>query len=90
MRADYSENGDDWGISPDQAAAGLTDGAKTGVAGLATIRCAVLGLGEGGVLMCPGWPCGTGGGGRDADLKEPLFGMTNASGNHGRGRQELY
>jgi hypothetical protein len=78
VREDYSENGDAWNyFSHDQARSRAYRWGEDGLAGLSDDRqqlCFALAL----------WN------GKDPILKERLFGLTNAEGNHGEDVKEYY
>jgi hypothetical protein len=78
VREDYSENGDAWSyFSHDQARSRAYHWGEDGLAGLSDEKqrlCFALGL----------WN------GQDPILKERLFGLTNAEGNHGEDVKEYY
>jgi hypothetical protein len=78
VREDYSANGDAWNYLPhDQARSRAYRWGEDGIAGFCDDRqllCLSLGL----------WN------GKDPILKERLFGLTNAEGNHGEDVKELY
>ena len=78
VREDYSGNGDAWTYFPhDHARSRAYRWGEDGIAGFADDRlrwCLSLGL----------WN------GRDPFLKERMFGLTNAQGNHGEDVKELY
>ena len=78
VREDYSENGDAWSyFSHDQARSRAYRWGEDGLAGISDdnqVLCFALAL----------WN------GRDAILKERLFGLTNAEGNHGEDVKEYY
>jgi hypothetical protein len=78
VREDYSQSGDAWGhFSHDQARSRAYRWGEDGLAGLCDDRqhlCFALAL----------WN------GRDPILKERLFGLTNAEGNHGEDVKECY
>jgi hypothetical protein len=78
VREDYSANGDAWNYLPhDQARSRAYRWGEDGIAGFCDNRqllCLSLGL----------WN------GKDPILKERLFGLTNAEGNHGEDVKELY
>jgi hypothetical protein len=77
-REDYSDNGDAWNyISHDMARSKAYRWGEEGIAGFSDdkqLLCVGLGL----------WN------GKDAILKERLFGLTNTEGNHGEDVKELY
>ena len=78
VREDYSANGDAWNyITHDMARSKTYRWGEEGIAGISDSQqniCMSLGL----------WN------GKDAILKERLFGLTNAQGNHGEDVKELY
>src|SRR5579884_3474637 len=78
VREDYSESGDAWSyLSHEQARSRAYQWGEDGIAGISDDNqqlCLALAL----------WN------GRDAILKERLFGLTNAEGNHGEDVKELY
>ncbi len=78
VREDYSENGDAWAyFSHDQARSRAYQWGEDGLAGISDDRqllCFALAL----------WN------GKDSILKERLFGLTNAEGNHGEDVKEYY
>jgi hypothetical protein len=78
VREDYSPHGDAWGYLPhDQARSRAYRWGEDGIAGFSDAQqrlCLALAL----------WN------GRDPILKERLFGLTNAEGNHGEDVKELY
>jgi hypothetical protein len=78
VREDYSENGDAWNFfTHDQARSRAYRWGEEGIAGISDDRqnlCFALAL----------WN------GRDAILKERLFGLTNSQGNHGEDVKEYY
>lgn len=78
VREDYSENGDAWGyFTHDQARSRAYRWGEDGLAGISDdqqILCFALAL----------WN------GKDPILKERLFGLTNAEGNHGEDVKEYY
>ncbi|HMK10524.1 MAG TPA: hypothetical protein VK461_03025, partial [Acidimicrobiales bacterium] len=78
VREDYSDNGDAWSyFSHDQARSRAYHWGEDGIAGISDekqILCYALAL----------WN------GHDAILKERLFGLTNAEGNHGEDVKEYY
>jgi len=78
VREDYSQSGDAWGYFPhDQARSRAYRWGEDGIAGICDDRqhlCFALAL----------WN------GRDPILKERLFGLTNAEGNHGEDVKEYY
>src|SRR5438477_7896191 len=78
VREDYSANGDAWDYLPhDQARSRAYRWGEDGLAGICDERgrlCLALAV----------WN------GRDAFLKERLFGLTNGQGNHGEDVKELY
>ena len=78
VREDYSDNGDAWSyFSHDQARSRAYRWGEDGLAGISDDKqrlCLALAL----------WN------GRDAILKERLFGLTNAEGNHGEDVKEYY
>jgi hypothetical protein len=78
VREDYSDNGDAWSyLSHDQARSRAYHWGEDGLAGLSDDKqrlCFALAL----------WN------GRDPILKERLFGLTNAEGNHGEDVKEYY
>jgi hypothetical protein len=78
VREDYSENGDAWGyFSHDQARSRAYRWGEDGLAGVSDDKqrlCFALAL----------WN------GKDPILKERLFGLTNAEGNHGEDVKEYY
>jgi hypothetical protein len=78
VREDYSENGDAWGyFSHDQARSRAYHWGEDGIAGISDdkqILCFALAL----------WN------GKDPILKERMFGLTNAEGNHGEDVKEYY
>src|SRR5437773_7478372 len=78
VREDYSENGDAWGyFSHDQARSRAYRWGEDGLAG----------FGDDQLLLCLGLALWNG---RDPILKERLFGLTNAEGNHGEDVKEYY
>ncbi len=78
VREDYSENGDAWGYFPHDHA--RSRAYRWGEDGLG-------GFGDDQLLLCLGLALWNG---RDPILKERLFGLTNAEGNHGEDVKELY
>jgi hypothetical protein len=78
VREDYSDNGDAWsGFTHDQARSRSYRWGEDGIAGISDDRqrlCIAIAL----------WN------GKDDILKERLFGLTNAEGNHGEDVKELY
>ncbi|MEZ5114695.1 MAG: hypothetical protein R2737_00390 [Candidatus Nanopelagicales bacterium] len=78
VREDYSHNGDAWGyLTHDQARSRAYRWGEDGIAGVSDDRqdlCLAVAL----------WN------GRDPILKERLFGLTNAEGNHGEDVKEYY
>jgi hypothetical protein len=78
VREDYSENGDAWNFfTHDQARSRAYRWGEDGIAGISDDKqhlCLALAL----------WN------GRDAILKERLFGLTNSQGNHGEDVKEYY
>ena len=78
VREDYSANGDAWGFLPhDHARSRVYRWGEDGLCGISDDQqflCLALGL----------WN------GRDAILKERLFGLTNNEGNHGEDVKEIY
>src|SRR5260370_4741474 len=78
VREDYSENGDAWNFfTHDQARSRAYRWGEDGIAGISDDKqrlCFALAL----------WN------GKDALLKEPLFGLTNSEGNHGEDVKEYY
>jgi hypothetical protein len=78
VREDYSENGDAWNyFSHDQARSRAYHWAEDGIAGISDEKqrlCFAVAL----------WN------GRDAILKERMFGLTNSEGNHGEDVKEYY
>src|ERR1700744_1001479 len=78
VREDYSADGDAWAYFPhEHARSRVARGGEDGIAGLTDDRlrwCLSLAL----------WN------GRDPILKERMFGLTNAQGNHGEDVKELY
>src|SRR5690349_13721166 len=78
VREDYSENGDAWNyFTHDQARSRAYHWGEDGIAGISDDKqrlCFALAL----------WN------GRDPILKERLFGLTNAEGNHGEDVKEYY
>jgi len=78
VREDYSTNGDAWNyFSHDQARSRAYRGGEDGIAGICDERmrlCFAIAL----------WN------GKDAILKERLFGLTNSEGNHGEDVKEYY
>jgi hypothetical protein len=78
VREDYSENGDAWGYFPhDHARSRAYRWGEDGIGGFGDDR----------LLLCLGLALWNG---RDPILKERLFGLTNAEGNHGEDVKELY
>src|SRR5580700_3553899 len=78
VREDYSENGDAWGyFSHDHARSRAYRWGEDGLGG----------FGDDHLLLCLGLALWNG---RDPILKERLFGLTNAEGNHGEDVKELY
>jgi len=78
VREDYSENGDAWGYFPhDHARSRAYRWGEDGIGG----------FGDDQLLLCLGLALWNG---RDPILKERLFGLTNAEGNHGEDVKELY
>src|SRR6267143_4528216 len=78
VREDYSENGDAWGYFPHDHA--RSRAYRWGEDGLG-------GFGDDQLLLCLGLALWNG---RDPILKERLFGLTNAEGNHGEDVKEYY
>jgi len=78
VREDYSESGDAWSyLSHDQARSRAYQWGEDGIAGISDDKqrlCFALAF----------WN------GRDTILKERLFGLTNAEGNHGEDVKEYY
>jgi hypothetical protein len=78
VREDYSDNGDAWGyFSHDQSRSRAYKWGEDGIAGISDDKqqlCWALGL----------WN------GQDPIIKERLFGLTNAEGNHGEDVKEYY
>jgi hypothetical protein len=78
VREDYSANGDAWEYFPhDHARSRAYRWGEDGIGGFADDR----------LLICLGLALWNG---RDPILKERLFGLTNAEGNHGEDVKELY
>src|SRR5438309_4826983 len=78
VREDYSENGDAWSYFPhDHARSRAYRWGEDGLGGFADDQ----------LLLCLGLALWNG---RDPILKERLFGLTNAEGNHGEDVKELY
>src|SRR5438270_1224244 len=78
VREDYSEIGDAWGyFTHDQARSRAYRWGEDGLGG----------FGDDQLLLCLGLALWNG---RDPILKERLFGLTNAEGNHGEDVKELY
>src|SRR5580658_771973 len=78
VREDYSENGDAWGyFTHDQARSRAYRWGEDGIAGFCDDR----------QLLCLSLAMWNG---KDPFLKERLFGLTNAQGNHGEDVKELY
>src|SRR5579872_179195 len=78
VREDYSENGDAWGyFTHDQARSRAYRWGEDGIAGFCDDR----------QLLCLSLALWNG---KDPFLKERLFGLTNAQGNHGEDVKELY
>src|SRR5215472_10014671 len=78
VREDYSENGDVWGYFPhDHARSRAFRWGEDGLAGFSDDQ----------LLLCLGLALWNG---RDAILKERLFGLTNSEGNHGEDVKEIY
>src|SRR5262245_46351340 len=78
VREDYSENGDAWGyFTHDEARSRAYRWGEDGLGGFGDDR----------LLLCLGLALWNG---RDAILKERLFGLTNAEGNHGEDVKEHY
>ncbi|MFM7815836.1 MAG: glucosidase, partial [Verrucomicrobiota bacterium] len=78
VREDYSANGDAWAsVSHDHARSKAYRWGEEGLAGLSDIRS----------RLCLGLALWNG---KDPILKERLFGLTNAEGNHGEDVKELY
>jgi hypothetical protein len=78
VREDYSANGDAWSyVSHDQARSRAYRWGEDGIAGFGDDR----------LLLCLALALWNG---RDPILKERLFGLTNAEGNHGEDVKELY
>ncbi len=78
VREDYSANGDAWNFFPHEHA--RSRAYRWGEDGIA-------GFGDNQLLLCLGLALWNG---RDPILKERLFGLTNAEGNHGEDVKELY
>lgn len=78
VREDYSANGDAWGYFPhDHARSRQYRWGEDGIAGISDIRCNSC-------FAVAMWN------GQDPIIKERLFGLTNAEGNHGEDVKELY
>ncbi len=78
VREDYSANGDAWNYLPhDHARSRAYRWGEDGIAG----------FGDDQLLLCLGLALWNG---KDAILKERLFGLTNYEGNHGEDVKELY
>ena len=78
IREDYSPDGDAWGyFTRDQARSRVYRWGEDGLAGLADEQCRLC-------FSVVLWN------GQDPFLKERLFGLTNAQGNHGEDVKELY
>ncbi len=78
VREDYSANGDAWNFFPhDHAHSRAYRWGEDGIAGFADEK----------LLLCLGLALWNG---KDPILKERLFGLTNAEGNHGEDVKELY
>ncbi len=78
VREDYSPNGDAWHYFPhDHARSRQYRWGEDGIAGISDIRCNFC-------FAVAMWN------GKDPIIKERLYGLTNAEGNHGEDVKELY
>lgn len=78
VREDYSPSGDSWGFFPhDHARSRVYRWGEDGLLGICDYRC----------LICFALALWNG---KDSILKERLFGLTNAEGNHGEDVKECY